>query len=64
MPWVLGFLVYHWCAPLAPDWWMRGFASAVEAIGLPYPLFGGALGASIPSFVAAFVVALPLAGRR
>ena len=43
---------------------MGGFQSGVEAIGLPYPLFDGSLGASIPSFVAAFLVALPIGGRR
>ncbi|MCA1727488.1 MAG: cytosine permease [Actinobacteria bacterium] len=60
-PWVAGFLVYHWCGALAPGWWMTGFARGVEAAGLPYPLFDGALGASLPSFVASFGLAL-LAG--
>ncbi|MEX2458559.1 MAG: cytosine permease [Actinomycetota bacterium] len=62
VPWVTGFLVYHWCGALAPAWWMEAFSSATDAIGLPYPLFGGRLGASIPAFVAAFAVALPLSG--
>lgn len=62
-PWLVGFLVYHWSGATAPSWWMEGFASAVGAVGLPYPLFEGSLGASIPAFVAAFLVALPLSGR-
>jgi putative hydroxymethylpyrimidine transporter CytX len=63
-PWVLGFLVYHWCGALAPAWWMDGFARAVRAVGLPYPLFDGTLGASLLSFAAAFVTALAAPGRR
>ena len=63
-PWLLGFSVYHWCGALAPAWWMEGVRSAVEAVGLPYPLFEGSFGASIPSFAAAFLVALPLSRVR
>ncbi len=51
--WLVGFAVYHWCGALAPSWWMGGFEAAVRAVGLPYPLFGGEAGASLPAFAAA-----------
>ncbi len=63
VPWVAGFLVYHWTGPLAPAWWINGFKAAVEAVGLPYPLFDGALGASIPAFAVALLATLLLRGR-
>ncbi|MEX1047451.1 MAG: cytosine permease [Actinomycetota bacterium] len=66
VPWTAGFLVYHWNAPLAPDAWMRGVETLIHNwLGLPFPLFGGAIGASAPGFVVAFLLALlVLAPRR
>jgi NCS1 family nucleobase:cation symporter-1 len=60
--WVVGFAVYHWIAPTQLGWW----AGAVETLfagwlGAPFPLFGGEVPASVVSFVAAFLVYLPLA---
>lgn len=59
--WLLGFAVYHWIAPTS----LAGWASAVETffsgwLGLPFPLFGGAVPASVFAFGTAFVVYLAL----
>lgn len=64
IPWGVGFVVYHWCAPYAPSGWMSGVQQVMGRwLHLPFPLFGGALGASIPGFVAAFAVALLVLSR-
>jgi nucleobase:cation symporter-1, NCS1 family len=49
--WVAGFALYHWLhePPLGPSWW----ADIVDATRQP----GVGIGASLPSFAAAFVVA-------
>jgi NCS1 family nucleobase:cation symporter-1 len=59
--WVLGFAVYHWIAPTQ----LAGWASAVETffgrwLGLPFPLFGGEVPASVAAFAVAFLAYLPL----
>jgi NCS1 family nucleobase:cation symporter-1 len=64
VPWVAGFAVYQWCVPLGPAWWTGGVERVVTALGLPFPLFGGAWGASLPAFAVAFGVALVAEGRR
>jgi putative hydroxymethylpyrimidine transporter CytX len=67
VPWVLGFVLFHWCVPTGPGWWVSGVETIVGGwLGLPVPLFGGAAGASLPAFTIAFVVtlALPGASRR
>jgi purine-cytosine permease-like protein len=64
VPWVAGFAVYQWCVPLGPAWWTSGVERVVSALGLPFPLFGGSWGASLPAFAVAFVVALAIDGRR
>ena len=55
LPWVVGFVVYHWAQPTGPTWW-------IEMVGeLPgAPLAGTAtwLPASLLSFIAAFLLAL------
>jgi putative hydroxymethylpyrimidine transporter CytX len=53
--WLLGFAVYHWVAPTP----LAGWAGAVETffvdwLGLPFPLFGGEVPASVVAFAAAF----------
>jgi nucleobase:cation symporter-1, NCS1 family len=50
--WLLGFAVYQWLHPVGPSWWI----DAVEPLRPPT---GGldAIGVSIPSFLAAFLLA-------
>lgn len=65
VPWVLGFAVYHWCAPTGPAAWVDGVRSFfADTLSLPFPLFGSRLGASIPSFVVAFGLGLVLLRGR
>ncbi len=63
LPWIAGFVVYHWCVPTGPQGWVDLVGGAFDAIGLPFPLFGSGLGASIPSFAVAFGITL-LVPRR
>jgi NCS1 family nucleobase:cation symporter-1 len=63
VPWVAGFVVYQWCVPTGPQGWMDAVARVFDALALPFPLFDGRLGASIPSFVVAFGLALLLPRR-
>jgi nucleobase:cation symporter-1, NCS1 family len=58
VPWVVGFLVYHWSVPTGPETWIDGVRSIFTGVGLPFPLLGSRLGASLPSFGVAFVLAL------
>jgi putative hydroxymethylpyrimidine transporter CytX len=61
VPWLLGFIVYHWVSPTGPDWWLELTARAVGD-----PLIGrfGWLPASLPSFGVSFLVALLLLRDR
>lgn len=55
VPWIVGFLVYHWITPTGPGWWVDLVARVLGAspsTRLPW------LSASVPSFFAAFVLAL------
>jgi NCS1 family nucleobase:cation symporter-1 len=69
IPWVSGFVLYHWSVPTGPAGWtetVRAFFQ--DWLHLPFPLAGSRLGASIPSFAAALVLylvlsALPRRGR-
>lgn len=63
IPWLLGFAVYHWCAPAGPAAWADGVRGVVEAIGLPFPLFGSRLGGSLPAFLVAFALTWVLPRR-
>jgi NCS1 family nucleobase:cation symporter-1 len=61
--WLVGFAVYHWIAPTS----LPGWSGAVETVfgrwlGLPFPLFGGAVPASVVSFAAAFAAYLAIVG--
>lgn len=58
VPWLAGFALYHWITPTGPDWWV-GFIQA--SLGTP-PTWLASLGASIPAFTTALVLALR--GRR
>jgi NCS1 family nucleobase:cation symporter-1 len=63
VPWVLGFVVYQWCVPTGPQGWVDAVGRAFDAVGVPFPLFGSGLGASLPSFVVAFALTLLLPRR-
>jgi putative hydroxymethylpyrimidine transporter CytX len=60
VPWIAGFVVYHWSAPTGPAGWVDAVGSAFEGLGLPFPLFDSRLGASLPSFAVAFALTLLL----
>ncbi len=65
VPWVAGVVVYHWCVPTGPQWWIDGVREVFSGwLHLPFPLFDSALGASIPSFVVAFGLSLALLRER
>jgi len=49
--WLAGFALYQWLAPVGPSWWTK-IVEHAHPSALP---FGGA---SLPSFAAAFVLAL------
>jgi NCS1 family nucleobase:cation symporter-1 len=64
--WLLGVATYHWTAPTA----IPGWSSAVETffagwLGLPFPLLGGAVPASVLAFAVGFASypALTAVGR-
>ena len=65
-PWIAGFVVYQWCVPTGPAWWVSGAERVVSGwFHLPFPLLAGSqLGASIPSFMVAFALALAVLRRR
>ena len=63
VPWVVGFVVYQWCVPTGPQGWVDAVGRVFDALALPFPLFDGRFGASIPSFVVAFALALLLPRR-
>jgi putative hydroxymethylpyrimidine transporter CytX len=63
-PWLAGFIVYHWSVPTGPAGWIRAVEAVFTSLGLPFTLFGSRVGASIPSFVVAFALALLVLPRR
>ena len=50
VPWLAGFLVYHWIAPTGPEWW-TSFSGTL--FGTPLSERFAWLGASVPSFAVA-----------
>ncbi|MEP7032697.1 MAG: cytosine permease [Actinomycetota bacterium] len=55
VPWAAGFALFHWSVPTGPQGWIDGVRTVVHGwLHLPFPLFDSALGASVPSFLAAF----------
>ncbi len=59
VPWIVGFVLYHWSVPTGPRGWIDAVGTVFHGwLRLPFPLLGSRLGASIPSFLAAFVLAL------
>ncbi|HEY7755290.1 MAG TPA: putative hydroxymethylpyrimidine transporter CytX [Actinomycetota bacterium] len=65
LPWVAGFVVYHWCVATGPAGWVEAVRTVLsDWLSLPFPLFGSRLGASLPSFVVAFGLALLVPAPR
>jgi putative hydroxymethylpyrimidine transporter CytX len=64
LPWAAGSLLYHWSVPTGPTGWVEALRTVAGGLGLPFPLFGSALGASLPSFAAAFALTLLLPRPR
>jgi putative hydroxymethylpyrimidine transporter CytX len=64
VPWIAGFILYHWSVPTGPEGWTEAVGRAFTSIGLPFPLMGSRLGASLPSFVVAFALSLLFLPRR
>ncbi|HEX9121902.1 MAG TPA: putative hydroxymethylpyrimidine transporter CytX [Actinomycetota bacterium] len=59
VPWVAGFVLYHWSVPTGPHGWVDAVRTVfADWLHLPFPLFGSALGASVPSFAVAFALAV------
>jgi putative hydroxymethylpyrimidine transporter CytX len=64
VPWLVGFVLYHWSVPTGPQGWVETMRTVFQGwLGLPFPLLGSAIGASLPSFAAAFGLALVLLRR-
>jgi NCS1 family nucleobase:cation symporter-1 len=64
VPWVAGFLIYQWSVPTALAGWEDGMKTLFHTwLHLPFPLWDSALGASIPSFLAAMALSLVVLDR-
>jgi NCS1 family nucleobase:cation symporter-1 len=67
IPWATGFVLFQWCAPTTlVGWWSNGLGRVLHGwLHLPFPLVpNAALGGSVPSFAAAFLLALIVLRRR
>lgn len=64
VPWVVGFILYHWSVPTGPEGWVDAIGRIFTGAGLLFPLMGSRLGASVPSFAAAFLLALLVLPRH
>lgn len=64
IPWIVGFVLYHWSVPTGPQGWVDAIERLFTSLGLPFPLLGSRLGASVPSFAVAFVLSLIVLPRR
>ena len=60
VPWLLGFLLYHWISPSPLEWWSEMVRSVV---GTPLGETYGWLSASIPAFICAFAIAALIAPK-
>jgi nucleobase:cation symporter-1, NCS1 family len=61
VPWAAGIVLYQWCvAPgTMPGFWTRATTTVfADWLHVPFPLFGGRFGASLPSFALAFGLSL------
>jgi putative hydroxymethylpyrimidine transporter CytX len=61
IPWILGFLVYHWIAPTPLPWWTE---MTTNLFGSPLSVRFPWLSASIPSFLTAFGLHLAVGSSR
>jgi putative hydroxymethylpyrimidine transporter CytX len=61
VPWLAGFVVYHWVAPTGPGWWLEWTEGVV---GTPLSARWPWLSASVASFAVAFLASLTLRGPR
>ena len=65
VPWLAGFVLYHWSVPTGPAGWVEGVRTLfADWLGLPFPLFGSTVGASLPSFAVALGLTLLLPRPR
>ena len=65
VPWAAGFAVFHWSVATGPAAWTDAVRTVIaDWLSLPFPLLGGRLGASLPSFLVAFALALVLVRDR
>ena len=67
VPWIVGFVLYHWSVPTGPEGWVDAVERVFTGVDLPFPLLGSRLGASVPSFAVAFLLSLavlPRSGAR
>ncbi|HEX5938507.1 MAG TPA: cytosine permease [Actinomycetota bacterium] len=64
VPWLAGFVLYHWSVPTGPEGWIEGVEGLFTSLGLPFPLLDSRLGASLPSFAVAFALTLAVRPRR
>jgi len=64
VPWIVGFVLYHWSVPTGPEGWVEAVGRLFTNVGLPFPLMGSRFGASVPSFAVAFVLSLIVIPRR
>lgn len=64
VPWLAGFILYHWSVPTGPEGWTEAVGRVFTSIGLPFPLLDSRLGASLPSFAVAFVLATIILPRK
>jgi hypothetical protein len=56
---VAGFLIYQWSVPTPLAGWQDAMQTFFHSwLQLPFPLWNSVLGASLPSFGLAFVMAL------
>ncbi len=64
VPWVAGFLLYHWSAPTGPAAWVDVVRTVIgDWLSLPFPLLDSRFGASIPAFASSFLLTLALVPR-
>jgi putative hydroxymethylpyrimidine transporter CytX len=63
VPWIAGFVVYHWSVPTGPEGWVNAVTQVFTTVRLPFPLMGSRLGASLPSFLVTFVLSLVVLRR-
>ena len=60
VPWVAGFVVFHWVSPTGPGWW-TGFVTGV--FGTPLAERWSWMNASLPAFLISFALTLALVRR-